>query len=143
MEVNILLEPQLQDIFVNIHTPEMKEEVFKLQRRLLVPESIVCKKEGVNHHILTKDICRIYIQQRKVFVSTKDDVFTISLRLQELENKLNHPFVRISQSEMINIDYVDFYSFERSGIVGINLKNGVKCYASRRFVKALKLALEK
>ncbi len=92
-----------------------------------------------------KQIVRLYIEKRKVWVQTSDDsLYGTKKSLGEIEEMLNPDiFVRISQSEIINIRKVVSFDFSLAGTIGVELKNGERTYVARRRVKFVKEALEK
>ena len=59
--------------------------------------------------------------------------------LSRLEEDLNPSrFVRISQSEIINIYKVKRFDINIAGTIGVEFENGTKSWASRSCVKTLK-----
>ena len=62
--------------------------------------------------------------------------------LYELEGKLDrHTFVRISNSEIVNLRKVAALDLSLTGTIRLKLTDGTVCYASRRYVKKIKEAL--
>ena len=47
-------------------------------------------------------------------------------------------FVRVSNSEIINLDYVSHFSMSVGGIINIEFKNGTMTSSSRRYLKKIK-----
>jgi DNA-binding LytR/AlgR family response regulator len=52
-------------------------------------------------------------------------------------------FVRISQSEIVNLKYVKSWNFVGGGIVQIDMQNDIICYASRRYTARIRDRLRK
>nr|WP_241744712.1 LytTR family DNA-binding domain-containing protein [Bacillus atrophaeus] len=89
-----------------------------------------------------KDIVRIYAAKQKVFVQTGADIFTVRSRLYELEEKLDRQFfVRISNSEIVNMKMIKNMDISMTGTIGVLLKGDIKTYASRRYVSKIKKQL--
>nr|WP_272595724.1 LytTR family DNA-binding domain-containing protein [Paenibacillus apiarius] len=89
-----------------------------------------------------RKIVRIYTERKKVFVQTADGTYTVRSRLYELEEKLNSQlFVRISNSEIINIKMIINMDISITGTIGILLRGDIKTYASRRYVSKIKKLL--
>ena len=86
---------------------------------------------------ITKFI-RFYSGAKLVYAQTTEDEFQISKRLYELEESLPLQFVRVSNSEIINLDYVSNFSLSAGGIINIVFKNGVRTSSSRRYLKKIK-----
>ena len=61
----------------------------------------------------------------------------------KVEVKLDrHTFVRISNSEIINLKKVTALDLTLSGTIKMTLQGGTVCRVSRRYVKKIKEALE-
>jgi DNA-binding LytR/AlgR family response regulator len=77
-------------------------------------------------------------------VQTEDNLYETKKTLREVEEILDSDkFVRISQSEIINIRKVVSFDFSFAGTIGVELKNGERTFVARRRVKYVKEALEK
>lgn len=64
------------------------------------------------------------------------------LRLYELEERLNpHQFVRISNSEIINLKRVNNFDLSFTGTIRVKLSNETVTYVSRRYISKLKKIL--
>ena len=93
--------------------------------------------------ISQRDIIRAYISDRKVFVETGDGTYTVKKKLSSLEEDLNPTrFIRISQSEIINVYKVKCFDINIAGTIGVEFENGKKSWASRSCVKAIKEILK-
>ena len=61
----------------------------------------------------------------------------------KVEVKLDrHTFVRISNSEIINLKKVTALDLTLAGTIKMTLQGGTVCWVSRRYVKKIKEALE-
>jgi len=86
-----------------------------------------------------KHIVRIYAEKQKVFLQTMAGIYTVRSRLYELEEKLDSQcFVRISNSEIVNIKMIRNMDISMTGTIGVSLAGNVKTYASRRYVEKIK-----
>jgi DNA-binding LytR/AlgR family response regulator len=91
-----------------------------------------------------RQIIRMYIANRKVLVHTSGRVYEVRKNLKELEDLLDSErFVRISQSEIINIRKVKSFDFSSVGTIGVLLENGDSTWVARRRIKKLKAVLAK
>ena len=86
-------------------------------------------------------IIRIYTESGKVYAQTNTTDYTIRLRLYELENRLDKNFVRISNSEIINLKKVKGFDLSFTGTICVTLCNGFVTYVSRRYVSKIKQVL--
>lgn len=91
-----------------------------------------------------RQIFRAYISRRKVMVQTAEKIYEVKMTLGELEALLDKErFVRISQSEIINLKKVKRFDFSAIGTIGVELENGESTWVARRRVKNVKNALMK
>ena len=128
MDIEVKRQPERTELRVEILAPE--GDCPQLQRHLAdlaAPE----------------DILRLYGEDKAVRAQTADGAYTVPLRLYELEERL-HPFrfARISHSEIVNLGKVRSLDLKLSGTVRLILTDGTVCYASRRYVKRIREALD-
>lgn len=91
-----------------------------------------------------RQIIRLYIDNRKVMLQTVQRVYEVKKSLRELEELLDPDrFIRISQSEILNIRKVKSFDFSAVGTIGVELENGESTWVARRRVRDVKRALEK
>ncbi len=91
-----------------------------------------------------RQIFRVYIVNRKIMIQTSERLYEVRKNLRDLEEVLDQEsFIRISQSEILNIKRVKKFDFSSTGTIGVELENGEKTYVSRRRVKEIKAVLSK
>ncbi|MDE7379833.1 MAG: LytTR family transcriptional regulator, partial [Clostridia bacterium] len=84
----------------------------------------------------------IYAAVGKVFAVTDKKEYVLRLRLYEAEEKLNGKgFVRISNSEIINIKKAKKFDLSTIGTICVSLSNGDISFVSRRYVSKIKKTL--
>ena len=89
-----------------------------------------------------EDIIRIYAAGGKTFASVSKKEYILRQRLYELEEQLTkHSFVRISNSEIINLKKVRNFDLRLSGTICVTLSDGTATYVSRRYVSKIKQVL--
>ncbi|MBQ6441961.1 MAG: LytTR family transcriptional regulator DNA-binding domain-containing protein [Lachnospiraceae bacterium] len=89
-----------------------------------------------------RQIIRLYIHNRKLMVQTAERLYEVRKPLREVEELLDQSrFVRISQSETINLRRVKSFDFSTVGTIGVELENGETTWVARRRVKDVKEAL--
>jgi len=144
MKVEVSIDPTCKEPKVIIHTDKMSDEIEHLMQSIVSSDLntlSVFSDRGVEF-INCGDIVRIYTEQKKVFVQTVVGIYTVRLRLYELEEKLNtQMFVRISNAEIVNRNMIKHMDISRTGTIGVELKGGIKTYASRRYVAKIKKQL--
>ena len=100
------------------------------------------KKDGETYLIEPKAISRIYIENRQVLAETIQGEYPLGLRLYQVLEKLPSYFIKISQSEIINLKEIERFNITPNGLVEIHLKNKETTYSSRRYLKAIKEKLQ-
>ena len=100
--------------------------------------------DGKSKSISQKSIVRAFTDEGKVNIQTDDSVYSYRKSLSALEEDLNPTrFIRISQSEIINIYKVKHFDISLSGKINVEFENGTKTWASRSCVKAIREFLKK
>ena len=93
--------------------------------------------------ISQRDIVRIYTEGRRILLQTADEVYTVKRTLTGLEEDLNPGrFLRISQSEIINLYKVKCFDISVSGTIGVEFDCGIKSWASRSRMKQVREMLK-
>ena len=119
----------------------MTDEVNAIIRRLseTEPKIITGFHEDTATILDEKDILKIYAANGRVFAVLPSGEYTLRLRLYEVEERLKQQhFVRISNSEIINLKKVKSFDLSFTGTICVILTDGSKTYASRRYVTKLK-----
>ncbi len=122
----------------------MTEEITTLMQRLSdhIPQEIVGFDGDVVRLLEPADIVRIYAAVGKVFAVIGDKEYILRLRLYEAEERLNGKgFVRISNSEIINIKKAKKFDLSTVGTICVSLANGNVSFVSRRYVTKIKKTL--
>lgn len=146
MKVEIRIVPEREEPAVVLETPAMTAQAEELAARIaaLAPEPPTLWQGDRAVRCPAADILRFYTADKGVLAQLADGrVCTVRLRLYELEERLDgHAFVRISQSEIVNLKRVTALDLSLSGTIKITLAGSAAvCYASRRYVKKIKQAL--
>ena len=95
--------------------------------------------DGKAEFISQRDIVRVYIENRKIIIETAEKLYYTKKNLTMLESILNPSrFVRISQSEIINLYKVIHFEFNIAGTIGVKMENSKKTWVARSRVKSIK-----
>ena len=141
MKLEIKLDINQKEPKVLIITHKVTDEVNQIINSLSLSKSAVIsgQKQDKVEIIKPVDIIRIYSSNQKVYVQTDNGEYTIKMRLYQIEEQLhNLKFVRISNSEIINLEKVDYFDFKFVGTISVKMINGQTTYVSRRCMKKLK-----
>ncbi len=127
-----------------VYTDKITEEVLRIKSFVLKnSESILIGFLDEKIKILNPaKIYRIYTENSKVFAESIDEKYLVKKRIYQLEDILKpKKFVRISNSELINLNLVDSFDLSYSGTISVKMKNNSKTFVSRRYVKKIKETL--
>ncbi len=144
MQLEIKIDPACTEPKVIIQAASVTEEVNSILSKLSDHEpQILCgSKDGKIAVLEQAELIRIYAGNGKVFAVTEKGEYTLRLRLYEIEQRLNpHQFVRISNSEIINLKKVSSFDLRFTGTICVKLSNNHVTYVSRRYVSTLKKIL--
>lgn len=144
MQVEIKIDDSLKEPKIIILTDKMTDEINTLVRNLSgqSPQILTGFKGDTAEVLEQSDILRIFASAGKVLAVTEKGEYTLRLRLYELEERLdrNH-FVRISNSEIINLRKVKGFDLSFTGTICVSLSDGTVTYVSRRYVTKIKQVL--
>ena len=145
MEVEVKIEPGRREAKVILVTGEDNPDVRRLAQELagLSIQPIQVKDGEQTHRLPQGEFLRFYADGKGVAAQTAERVYTVGLRLYELEERLDkRRFVRISHSEIVNLDKVTALDLSLAGTIRMTLNKTVYAYVSRRYVKKIKETLE-
>lgn len=141
MKVEVKIDEQFQEPLAMIYTAELTDEVNAAVKSLSESESdIITGFNDGNAKILDpSEIYRIYSENQKVLAVTDKGIFQIRARLYQLEERLKScKFVRISNSELINLKKTEKFDLSLAGTIHVKMKNKQSTYVSRRYVTRIK-----
>lgn len=145
MKVEVQIDPELEEPVVVLRVPSPTEEVEHLVRRLrgeAAPQPFTVYREREAVRVSRSMVLRFYAEDKGVSCQTGKGVFAVRQRLYELEEELaGTRFVRVSNSEIVNLDRVTGLDLTLAGTIKMTLEGGTVCWVSRRYVKKIKQAL--
>ncbi len=146
MKIEVKIDAKCMETKVIIVAEKMSDEVSTLMKRLSEKDQhhtgLIGYENDVALVLEPNDIIRIYAAVGKVFAVTNKKEYVLRLRLYEVEEKLNGKgFVRISNSEIINIKKTKKFDLSMVGTICVSLSNGDVCFVSRRYVTKIKQTL--
>ena len=144
VEIEVILDEHYVDPRVTIrtraNTPQVENIIIAIEN---VSNSdypqIAAMKDSSLVFISQRDIVRVYTHGRSVVLQTENDEYILKGSLSGIEDALNRTrFLRISQSEIINIYKVRHFDFNLTGTIGVEFDCGIKTWASRRRIRDIK-----
>lgn len=145
MKIEVQLDAHYSEVTVRILTDRISREVQELMDRITLSTTDLLlgfqKEEAVP--LSLEEIIRVYTSSGKVYAVTEEGEYQLRYRLYEVEERVNSKyFVRISQSEIVNLRKVKRFDLSLTGTIGVLFSDGSFSYVSRRFVSKIKQCLE-
>ena len=144
MQIEIKIDSSCKETKVIVVTDKMDEEVHQIIKKLSEENSglIAGFRNDTLELLDPQRMIRIYASGGKVYAVTEDGEYTLRLRLYEMEERLDKScFVRISNSEIINLKKVKSFDLSFSGTICVSLSGGTVTYVSRRYVARIRKVL--
>ncbi len=148
MEVIVQIEVKIQEDCkepkIIIVTDKMTEEINAILNKFSEehPKLLAGFREDAVDVLEPTDVYRIFAASGKVFAETDQGEYQLKMRLYELEQWLDaYLFVRISNSEIINMKRVRRFDMSFTGTICVTLTNGTVTYVSRRYVPKIRKSL--
>lgn len=144
MRVEVKIDNSCIKPKIIVLTASMTEEVSKIIQKLSDnnPQIITGSKNEKIEVLEQNELIRIYAANSRVFAVTNSGEYLLRLRLYEAEERLDpNQFVRISNSEIINLKKVKSFDLSFAGTICVELSNGTTTFVSRRYVSKIKKIL--
>ena len=146
MKILLDIQEKYKEIEVHICNASRTKDVLGLRDLLegMLNERIMVHRNQETKSVTTYEIVRIYSGNKKVYLRTPENTYEVRERLYSLEESLNGKgFVRISNSEIVNISQIEKLDMGYSGTIKMYMKNGDETFVSRRYVSKIKDELTK
>ena len=146
MKIKVQIDSAFQEETLQIQAPRRTP---KIQQVVEFVESL-----DDNHRLKGKRMAKTYLIEPnaisrnlhrkivKVLAETIQGECHLGLRLYQVLEKLPSYFIKISQSEIVNLKEIERFNITPNGLVEIHLKNKETTYSSRRYLKAIKEKLQ-
>ena len=135
-EIEVLITAQEQSGTVNA----LYGHIVDFDRKSL--ETLTAYKDDIAKIVYVTDIFRIYTGKKKVYIQTLQGEYAIRYRLYELEEALDKKqFLRISNSEIVNVKKIRDIDLSIIGRICIRFLNNTQTYVSRRYIPKIKKSL--
>ena len=146
MKVEIIVDKNCNEPEVKIYTSSLTQDIVELQNVITSFEKSTSYLKGYLdedvYFIPFEEIEAIYSENKKVFLRTEKETYQLKQRLYEIESILpGNDFIRISNSEIINLNKVKSINTRILGSIVITFYSGYKTYSSRRYIAKIKEVL--
>lgn len=145
MKIKVHIDSAFQEEMLQIQAPSRTpkiQQVVEFVENLDSNQRLKGKRDGETYLIEPNAISRIYIENRQVLAETTQGEYHLGLRLYQVLEKLPSHFLKISQSEIVNLKEIKRFNITPNGLVKIHLKNKETTYSSRRYLKVIKEKLQ-
>ena len=146
MKILLDIQEKYKEIEVHICSDTKTKDVLSLRNLLegMFNEKITVHKNQETKSVTTYEIVRIYSENKKVYLRPPNNTYEVRDRLYSLEESLSEKgFVRISNSEIVNISQIEKLDMSYAGTIKMYMKNGDETFVSRRYVSKIKDVLTK
>lgn len=144
MQIEIKIDGSCTKPRIVVITDSMTDEINDIIKRLSddTPQVLSGIKDEKLEILEQSDLIRVYANSGKVYAVTDNDEYILRFRLYELEERLpRDKFVRISNSEIINLKKIKNFDLSFTGTICVKFLNGTVTYVSRRYVAKIKQIL--
>lgn len=147
MQVKVRIDPTIKDPEIIIIAKKNDQFIENLVNMISDYKkkklSLITGYIGNSAYLINvSDILRIYAANQKVYIQTAESEYLIKYRLYEMEAQLErNQFLRISNSEIVNINEITDIDLSITGKICICLSGNIKTYVSRRYIPSIKKAL--
>lgn len=141
MKLRLFIAPEEKEKYLAIHAPKFDEEIQQIISQIENLDKltqIYGKLDNEIYVLEVKTITSFRTHKNQVIALKDGQQFKLKDRLYELEMKLPTSFIRISKSEIVNIEMIEKLLLEPNGLIRMYLKNEDYTYSSRRYLKSIK-----
>lgn len=140
MKINII-ENIKGEVDITIKCEKIDDDIISLKNHIQMydDKKIYAKKRGEYYFVSSSDAMYFESVDNRTFIYTENDVMEIKYRLYELEEILsNKDFIRISKSQIVNINKISSLAPQVNRTLIAKMCNGEILCISRRFIKPIK-----
>lgn len=144
MKILFDIQEKYKELEIHICCEKKDEEAISIKNSIekIFQTKITAYKNQRVKLIGITEIVRIYAEAKKVYVRTDKEIYEVKERLYSLEEVLcDKGFVRISNSEIVNVSKIEKLDMGYTGTIKIFMENKDETYVSRRYVSKIKEVL--
>lgn len=131
MQIEIKIDENFKEPKIIVVTDKMTDEINEIVKKLSDDKTTMIAgfKNDIVEILEPDNIYRVFSSNGKVIADTNCGEYSLRLRLYEAEQHLDsHIFVRISNSEIINLKKVRGFDLSFTGTICVTLSNGTVTY---------------
>ncbi len=142
IQVRFQQDPDEQNIDVLIRARERDEEVESLLERISgsrLDHLAVTTDDGAQIRLHPGEIILVSMRGNVARIETQTGSYTVRQTLQTIERALEgFCFLRISRSELVNMDKIEKIDFTVKRELRLELTGGIETWASRRYIPIIR-----
>lgn len=136
------ISKEYKDAEIIINAAELNEDIQLLINNITNMQNnlknIIGSKDNNMFVIDVNEVICVFTEEKNVYCKTSKDKYKIRLTLSDLEQSLpQSDFIRISNSCIINIKYVEYFDTNIVGSIIVKFKDGSTEYVSKRKVSTV------
>lgn len=144
MNIDVIVDKKYIDTEIKIYTDKKDNKIEEIINSI---KNCANKKDIHLNGYINKELFilnlsnvnKFYTEFGIAYAQVEDESYKLKEKLYEIEEMVkNTPFIRISKSEIVNIDNIKKIDLSLKGTICIIFKNGSNAYTSRRFMKKVK-----
>ena len=140
MKVNIVVEPDLEEEYVELHVKGITDEISRLSEIIQSKSQVITGTDEYERIVVIDevDIVALHAEKKWCRIYTDTANYSCRKRLYEIENMLGNDFMRISKSIIVNLRKIESVEAVFNGMLLLRMKNGSKEYVSRTYLPHMK-----
>ena len=141
MDIELIVDENIEKEKVIIYAKQNSERITDLINKISIEDinKIIGYIDTEVFILQIDEIWSFYVEENKVFAKVNNKIYKIKYRIYELEEMLeNSSFIRISNSEIVNIKFIQSLDMGKVGTIIFKFKDGSTTYASRRSINKIK-----
>ncbi|MBU0278967.1 MULTISPECIES: LytTR family DNA-binding domain-containing protein [unclassified Gemella] len=139
MNLELIIDSKFKETLIKIFTNKVDNKIEKIINFTKTNKDVIIGYKNNELEILKEeDIERIFIEDKTTFLIANCQKYKSKSRLYEFDNLLNNNFIKISQSEIVNLNFIKKLDFSYKGTIMLKFKNGDSTFVSRRNIKNFK-----
>lgn len=143
MDIKIV-EHSEKKVEIIIKCPQANDDIMRLKTHIkLFDKKLRAKKDGEWQFVDLFKVLYFESVDNRTFLYTEDDVMEIKERLYQIESTLSDKdFIRISKSQIVNINRIKSLRPELNRTFLATMCNGERLSISRKYVQAIRSLLK-
>lgn len=140
MKVNIVVEPDLEVEYTEIHVRKITDEINRLSEFIQNNKQVIIGTDEYERMVVIDeaDIVSLHAEKKWCRIYTDTGNYSCRKRLYEIENMLGRDYMRISKSIIVNLHKIESVEAVFNGMLLLRMKNGSKEYVSRTYLLKMK-----